>query len=171
MFEKEKNDYEEMPETDNGENQGEQTVEMPEDIKKKCSMIIHFAAVLSGTAGAIPIPIADSIPIGAIQISMVISLGKVFDLAISKSLAKSIVGLVLAPQVGRFIFANALKLVPGAGSIAGAATAVGITEALGWMIAYDFYKISIGQNPDWLKAISDATNVFKKYKNGNRRGK
>ena len=106
----------------------------------------------AAAAGAIPIPMSDAISIGATQISMIIGLGKVFDLTLNDSAAKSIAGVALTQQVGRAVVANILKAVPGVGTIIGgvigATTAAILTETLGWIVADDFYRISEGEEPE-----------------------
>lgn len=127
-------------------------VHMPKELKHKCHVIIHGATTAAAAAGAIPIPMSDAIPIGAAQISMIIGLGKVFDLTLTDSAAKSIAGVALTQQVGRAVVANILKVVPGVGTIIGgvigATTAATLTETLGWIVANDFYKISEGEEPE-----------------------
>ena len=134
-------------------------VTMPEYLKNKCHAIIHSAAVGAGAAGAIPIPVADTVPITAAQIGMIISLGKVFDVTLTESAAKSIAGSMLARQVGQAMFRGILKFVPIAGNIAGATTAFTLTETLGWMVADDFYRMSIGQRPE---GIVDAGDILRR---------
>ena len=124
---------------------------MPKEIEKKCHLAIHSATVAAGAAGAIPIPMSDAIPITAAQIAMIIGLGKVFDITLSESAAKSIASVAITQKAGRAIFTNILKGVPGGqvvGSLIGAATAVSLTEALGWIIADDFYRLSVGEEPE-----------------------
>ena len=133
---------------------------MPSEQKKKCSIAIHSATAASTLAGAIPLPIADAIPISAAQITMIIALGKVFDMTISKSAAKSIAGVGLAITAGRTVASSVAKLIPGVGSVVGAATAAAITEALGWIVADDFYRISIGKEPE---DIIGAANELKDF--------
>ena len=137
-------------------------VRMPEYLKNKCHAIIHSAAVGAGAAGAIPIPVADAVPITATQIGMIISLGKVFDVTLSQSVAKSIAGSMLARQLGQAAFRGILKFVPIAGNIAGATTAFALTETLGWMIADDFYRMSIGENPEnIIDEVENLKNAFR----------
>jgi len=121
--------------------------QMAPEQKRKCHQVIHAAASAAAGVGAVPIPIADAGPISAIQVGMIVGLGKVFDIELSASLAKSIMMWGLTTQVGRHIFANATKLIPVAGSVVGAATAFGVTEALGWLVADDFYLISVCEKP------------------------
>ena len=139
----------------------QEKIRISEEYMYKCHAIIHGASVAAGAAGAIPIPFADIIPISAIQIGMVIALGKVFGYQISKSAAKGIIAAGAGAAVGKTVFRNLVKVVPKAGMVAGAAIAASATEALGWLIADDFYRISIGKEP---KNIIDAINIIGKFK-------
>lgn len=139
-------------------------VNMPKDIKNKCHKIIHTASITAGAAGAIPIPIADTIPITAAQIAMVVGLGKVFDITISDSVAKSILGTGLAKEAGRFVAKELIKLIPGIGPAINATTAAALTEAMGWLVADDFYRISVGERPENItEAINDIKGTWKGY--------
>lgn len=127
-------------------------VHMPKELKKRCQMVIHSATAASAAAGAIPIPMSDAIPITAAQIGMIIALGKEFDITLSDAAAKSILGVGVTQQAGRAVASNLLKAVPGVGTVVGgvigASTAAALTEALGWVIADDFYRMSQGENPE-----------------------
>lgn len=126
-------------------------VRMPKDLERKCHRAIHSASTAAAAAGAVPIPMSDAVPITAAQIGMIISLGKVFGITLSQAAAKSIAVVALTQQAGRAIFANILKMIPGAGTVAGsvigATTAATLTEALGWLVADDFYRMSKGEEP------------------------
>lgn len=107
---------------------------MTEDQLVKCNLAIHSAATASGAAGAIPIPVADAVPITVAQVAMVLALGKIFEQEITESVAKGLIGAAASTFVGR----NLIKLIPVAGWVASAAVAAGVTEAIGWTIAVDF---------------------------------
>lgn len=100
----------------------------------KCNVAIHTASVASAAAGAIPIPVADAIPITTAQITMVMALGKIFDANVTESIAKSIVGAAASTIVGRSL----VKMIPIIGWGVSAAVAAGVTEAIGWSVAVDF---------------------------------
>ncbi len=139
---------------------GKSKVHMPEELKKKCHAAIHSAAVAAGATGAIPIPMADAVPIGAAQVTMVVALGKIFGLSLSRAVAKSIVGVGITTNVGRTVASNILKAIPGVnatiGSTVGAGTAVAITETLGWIVADDFFRMANGQEPEnIIEAVAD----------------
>lgn len=101
-----------------------------------CNAIIHTASVACAAAGAIPIPVADAIPISAAQITMVVSLGKTFGIKITEGAAKAAISAAAACFVGR----NLVKFIPVAGWVVSAGVAAGVTEAIGWGIAVDFAK-------------------------------
>lgn len=100
----------------------------------KCNVAIHTASAAGAAAGAIPIPLADAIPITTAQITMVMALGKVFDANVTESIAKSIVGAAASTFVGRSL----VKMIPVFGWGISAAVAAGVTEAIGWTVAVDF---------------------------------
>jgi uncharacterized protein (DUF697 family) len=135
----------------------------PKDKMHKCHSIIHIASLLAGGIGASPIPFSDALPLCGLQISMIISLGKVFGLTVGKAVAEEIAAVVLAGSYGPSVASNLMKVIPVAGPAVGAFTAVTITEGMGWMVADDFYKISIGEKPERiLKAMVDVAALFGK---------
>lgn len=127
-------------------------VHMPKDLEKKCHLAIHSATTAAAAAGAIPIPMSDAIPITAAQIAMIVQLGKVFGITLSQSAAKSVMNVGIAQSAGRAVAAGLIKAIPGAGTLIGgvisATTAAALTEALGWLVADDFYRMANGEEPE-----------------------
>lgn len=121
----------------------------------QCNTAIHTASVASGASGAIPIPIADAIPISAAQVTMVIALGKIFDQEITAAAAKGAIAAAASTFVGR----NLVKLIPVAGWIVSAAVAAGVTEAIGWTIAVDMAK-NYRQEYERQKNAADAAEAW-----------
>ena len=143
-------------------------VTMPDDLKSKCAAVIHTATTAAAAAGIIPIPMADTIPITAAQITMIIGLGRIFDISLSETAAKSILGGTMASQTGRAVFSGIIKGIPGVGTVVGgvisAGTSVALTETLGWIVAEDFYKQSIGLGSDSpLEGAKDAYTGFSDF--------
>lgn len=110
--------------------------------KIKCNAIIHSASVATGCIGAglAQIPCSDNFLITPVQLLMTISLGKVFGIKLSKSAAESAVASAAAATVGRAASQVLGGWVPGAGNAMNAATAAGLTESLGWILANEFAK-------------------------------
>ena len=107
-----------------------------------CQIIIHSAAVAAGAAGALPVPGSDAVVIVAAQTGMIIALGKVFGVKMTKSAAEAMALTVVAKNAGRLIAGGLMKFVPFAGSFFGGcvngSVAFSITEALGWEVAESF---------------------------------
>ena len=119
---------------------------MPPDQKQKCHIIIHSASVGSAVVGAAT----------AARITMIISLGKVFDQTISKEAAKELVNNMLAATVGSTVARAALSWIPVVGIAVNLGTAGGVTEYIGWKMAENFYQNQLrelGEN-----TLSDDTN-------------
>lgn len=136
--------------------------QMSKELEKKCRIIIHSATTAAAAAGAIPIPMSDAVPITATQIGMIVSLGKVFGITVTQATASSIAGVMLTQKAGRAIVTNILKAIPGAGTVIGggigAVTAAGLTEALGWIVADEFFKTANGEDSGKISDIVDTTN-------------
>lgn len=136
---------------------------MPEKLKNKCGVIIHTASVATASFAALPVPIADTIPITATQATMIISLGKVFDITIDDSVGKAIATCTAAQTIGRTLV-SALKVIPGInvlGIAINIAVAPTVTETMGWAIANDFYNISIGSDElNFFSKVPDLLNII-----------
>ncbi|WP_120924044.1 YcjF family protein [Helicobacter pylori] len=98
--------------------------------------IIHLASGAAGTAGLIPIPFSDAIPISLIQAGMIYKMNDAFGVKMEESVATSLItgllGVTAIAQVGRTLANGLLKFIPVVGSVAGSATAVIITEGIGF---------------------------------------
>lgn len=94
--------------------------------KKRAARKAITAAVAAGTAAcAIPLPFADSVALAPIEIGMLASISHIMGLETSKAflstLVSSAVGVIGATVGGRAIVTGLLKLIPGLGTLAGAA--------------------------------------------------
>ena len=103
--------------------------------KKECHTIIHTASVAAGGVGAglAQIPGSDNAVITPIQLTMTISLGRVFGKSLSEASAKAALA-----SVGRTASQVLVGWIPGIGNAINATTAAGITEAMGWLLAKEF---------------------------------
>ncbi|GAA8946774.1 hypothetical protein HpSLK40_11360 [Helicobacter pylori] len=99
-------------------------------------IFIHVASAAAGTAGLIPIPFSDAIPISLIQGGMIYKMNDAFGVKMEESVATSLItgllGVTAIAQVGRTLVNGLLKFIPVVGSVAGSATAVAITEGIGF---------------------------------------
>lgn len=97
----------------------------------KSKTIIHLA---SGAAGAIPF--SDTLAIAPIQAGMIYKMNDAFGVKMKDSVAASLItgllGVTAVAQVGRTLVNGLLKFILVVGSVAGGATAVTITEGIGF---------------------------------------
>lgn len=110
--------------------------------KKQCSRIIHTASSAAAAVGAglAQIPGSDNALITPIQLTMTISLGKVFGMELEESAAKAAIASAVGASIGRTISQFLIGWIPGFGNVVNATTAASVTEAIGWRIAADFAK-------------------------------
>ena len=106
---------------------------------KRAQAAVATATAAATAAGATPIPIADCAVLIPTQVAMIASIAVIFGIDINKTVLASFVSSVLgtggATLLGKTVVSNLLKLIPGAGSVAGGAisgvTAGLLTTALG----------------------------------------
>ena len=115
-----------------------QEYEYKEMFEKVNNIVLGFAASTPAT-GAVPIPFADAPLLVGQQVAMMVAINKVFGFDVKRDALQSLVVAALgvggATVIGKTVASNLLKLVPGAGSVAGGAVSAGtagvITLALG----------------------------------------
>jgi len=83
--------------------------------------VIKNHMVWSMGAGFIPIPFADILAVTAIQIDMVRNLATIYDVEFKESQGKALITTLTGSTVAR-ISANALKFIPGVGTVLGGVT-------------------------------------------------
>ena len=113
---------------------------MTDTQKAKCHAIIHRASASAAAVGAglAQIPCSDNAVITPIQLTMTISLGRVFGLELTESAARAAVASVAAATVGRTVSQILIGWIPIAGNLVNAGTAATVTEAIGWLLAEEF---------------------------------
>ena len=107
-----------------------------------CNGIIHSASAAAGAVGGglAQLPGSDNLIITPIQLTMAISLGKVFGIELDQSAAKAAVASAAAATIGRTASQVLIGWIPGVGNIINAATAATLTETMGWIMAKEFEK-------------------------------
>ena len=110
--------------------------------RELCNGIIHSASVaVAGVgAGLAQLPMSDNAVITPIQLTMAISLGKVFGITLDQSSAKAALASAATAQIGRTAAQILVGWLPGLGNVVNAVTAASLTEAIGWIMAKEFEK-------------------------------
>ena len=114
--------------------------EMTQEQKQQCNVIIHAAATAAAGVGFTPVPLSEIVALPAIHTTMIIALGRVFDLEIDKSYAKQIAKAALANHLIKLVPCQMFKIIPFVGIGVNGSMVFAITEALGWDVARDFCK-------------------------------
>lgn len=144
-----------------------------EQMKEKANTIVNTASAGAATVGASPIPFSDTPLITAAQTAMIYSLNSNFEVNMQDNITSSLISGVLTStaigQIGRTVVSNALKFIPGVGSIAGAAisgtTALAITQAIGrgyTKLLVEYYNVETGK-VELPSQIDTILSVFKDY--------
>jgi uncharacterized protein (DUF697 family)/GTP-binding protein EngB required for normal cell division len=111
------------------------TFQRLEENRKQARIAVTAATVAAAGVGASPIPFSDAFLLAPIQTAMILKVTSLYDIHLAEGVVTSIVGTILATALGRSVAGNLIKLIPGIGSIAGAAinasTAGIITTAIG----------------------------------------
>ncbi|WRB98231.1 DUF697 domain-containing protein [Helicobacter pylori] len=132
--------------------------------------IIHVASVAAGGVGLIPIPFSDALAITPIQAGMIYKMNDAFGVELENSVVASLIigllGVTAIAQVERTLVNGFLKLIPGAGSVVGAAisgaTAVVITEGIGFAYLKVLEKCFNDETGEVkLPAVDVITSLFK----------
>lgn len=115
---------------------------MTDDQKQSCHAIIHTASTAAAAVGAglAQIPMSDSAVLVPIQITMIVSLGLVFDVHLTESAAKGVALGMVGSYVGRAVSQVLIGWIPGVGNLLNATTAAALTEAMGWAVANRFER-------------------------------
>ncbi|HKJ62752.1 MAG TPA: DUF697 domain-containing protein, partial [Hyphomicrobiales bacterium] len=142
---------------------------------KRCETLIRRAAAAAGAAGAAPIPMVDAAGVFGVQVSMIVSLslnmGVKLRRADLRAMAVTLLGALGLTAGGRFIAGQVAKLIPGIGTIAGAAltgtAAAGLTYGLGQ--AYLHYLRSFflknRRMPEAPEVVSGFRDYWRQWKN------
>lgn len=115
------------------------------------------AGVSAGVIGASPIPGSDIIPLTSLQVGLIIKLSKLYDKPLSKKAAKDMIVITATQTIGHTLYRQALKFIPGAGSVIGGTVASSMTLALGYGVRYA-YENNIAIDYDMIG------DLFEKYK-------
>ncbi|BAQ11986.1 small ftp binding protein [Bacillus sp. OxB-1] len=86
--------------------------------------------------GALPMPGSDFVPLTALQVGLLLRLSALYGKPISKDHAKELIIATVVGNVGKTVFRQIIKVVPGAGMVAGASVAGAMTIALGHAVKY-----------------------------------
>ncbi len=109
-----------------------------EELSREAQRITKRKTLYAAGAGLLPFPIVDAALLLGIQLTMIRSISKVYNVEFKENLVKSIIGSL----VGSIGTASVIKAIPGVGTIlgglTGSATGAAATYALGRVFTQHF---------------------------------
>ena len=122
--------------------------------EEKVKKIISYYAVAAGGAAIQPIPIIDSFILAPIQIAMVIHIGKIYGVRITKSVAGGIVNTLGLSLLGNYLFIIIVSFFPGIKQVIGPAIAYSLTFTSGLIVNELFSTGNLNPTKEQLEALT-----------------
>lgn len=124
------------------------------DMQKKLNAMIdsarkkvHFASAAAATVGASPIPGSDAPLIAAVQSRLIYTLNSEFEVDEDNNKAVAMItgvlGATAIAQVGKAIVSNALKFIPGVGTLIGGAVSASTAAVLTQAVGHAYIKVLV----------------------------
>jgi len=107
--------------------------------------VIAAAASSAAASAAVPVPFSDAVMLVPIQLGMMAKIAQLYKIKFDRAALMAIASTTAATQAGRATFTGLLKLVPGAGSVAGGLIGAGVASS---------YTYAMGQA--WLAVCQRA---------------
>lgn len=115
------------------------------EMVEKADNAVAVAVAATAATGAIPIPFADMPLLIAEQVTMMASICGIFKINIQKdglkALASAAIGAGGAGLIGKTVATNIMKLIPGAGSVAGGAVSAGTAGVITLAVGKAFIEV------------------------------
>lgn len=102
------------------------------DHSRKAKQAQGYIVKASGAAvvaAAVPIPFSDAATLVPIQLAMMAQIAHIYNVKFDRAALMAIASTTAATQAGRATFTGLLKMVPGAGSVAGGVVGAGVASS------------------------------------------
>ncbi len=113
------------------------------DMAEKC---IWAASVTAATIAMSPIPLADCIPLAALQLALIVHIADIYGKIMTKQTAWNLLSPVAASFAGRMALASLLDFFPGIGTIAGGLIGAGIAGPMTYAIGKTYLTFFASNN-------------------------
>lgn len=138
-------------------------------LNEKAENAVAVAVAATAATGAIPIPFADAPLLIAEQVTLMATICGVYGIDVGKDglkmLATAAMGAGGASIVGKTVATNLLKLIPGAGTVAGGAISAGtagvVTLAMGKAFIEVCKMVKLGKLSEKDITSSKGTTIMK----------
>ena len=122
---------------------------------EKANKIINYYAIATGAAAIEPIPIVDSFLIAPIQLAMIIQLGRIYGVDITKSVAGGLVQALGLSLAGNYLFLILVGFFPGVKQVLGPAIAYSLTYTSGLIIKELFLTKNLSPSKEQLTELAE----------------
>lgn len=95
---------------------------------KEAQKHIAVAATSAAAAAASPVPFSDAAMLIPIQLGMMARIAQIYGIRVERAALMAIASTTAATSAGRATFSGLLKMVPGAGSVAGGVVGAGVAS-------------------------------------------
>ncbi|MCU0392580.1 MAG: DUF697 domain-containing protein [Thermoflexibacter sp.] len=113
--------------------------EINQNKKAKADKIVQNSVLWTIGAGFIPIPIADMVAVTAIQIDMIKKISELYEVNYSEANLKSWISTLSGSVISRF-GADAIKFIPGIGSVIGGISVAALSGASTYAVGQVFIE-------------------------------
>jgi len=139
------------------------------------NVIIPRYVASAAAIGATPIPISDAMLLMPLQVLMTIHITNEFGMNKVQGALKSLVGSTMLSQAGKLAASSLIKLIPGIGSLVGAAVNAGVAGTLTWAMGFSICELCRryceakvnggGKEPAFSQILNEetVTSLFKQF--------
>lgn len=107
-----------------------------------CQQVIDRYSTYAGAAGFIPIPIADTLAIGGLQMRLIAELAAIYNRPFNEEIAKSLIAAMLGSITATHLMTNVgglfVRAIPVVGVLVGALSVPAIGYGVTWAIGHVF---------------------------------
>ncbi len=128
------------------QNAAARTLRVDIDKRALAEKLIWGAAVTASAIAMTPIPLADCIPLAALQIALIIKIADIYGKVLTRETAFNLLAPVAASFMGRMTLASLLDFFPGIGSVAGALIGAGIAGPMTCAIGMTYLEFFARSN-------------------------
>lgn len=102
---------------------------------------IALAATSAAAAAATPIPFADATLLVPIQLGMMAKIAQLYKIKFERAALLAVASTTAATQGGRAAFTGLLKLIPGAGTVAGGAIGAAVASSFTFAMGQAWHQV------------------------------
>ena len=116
------------------------------DKRALAEKLIWGASVAAAAIALTPIPLADCIPLAALQVGLIVKIADIYGRVMTRQTAFNLLSPVAASFMGRMALASLLDFFPGIGSIAGALVGASIAGPMTYAIGKTYLEFFARDN-------------------------